>query len=280
MAQILLTGGSGYLGACVADALARRGLPFAGLPGRLEAVAPHSLRADVVIHAAGALRHRMDEADRSNRAGMAALIAGLDRPTPVVFVSSRSVYGPHGGDRPLTESDPVGPIDAYGRSKLEAERRLAASGHPFVIVRATTLIGRGPGGAGRSFLTAAARTWIAGGTVTQYTPDRPHDHLDVRTLADALVRIAAAPGAIDGRIVNAAGPIRSVHATMDALAAAVRQHCGRAPALRRCPEPAPPAPLLDGGAFARLCGPPEPPDDRVLCADLVAFLAAQTARPG
>ncbi len=272
MAPILLTGQRGYLGACIASELTRRRIRFTGLPGRLEDVAPGSLRAGIVIHTAGALRHRTGEADGSNRVGTEALLAGLAAPTPVIFVSSRSVYAPRDGDAPLRETDQVGPVDSYGLSKWQAERRLATSGHPFVIVRPTTLIGLGVDNVGRSFLSMAARTLVGGGAVTLFAPDRVHDHLDVQTLACALIRVAMKPALIDGGIFNVAGPVRGLHETMSVLAQTVSEQCLATPELHLCSGPPARTPPMSSDAFVRRYGPLDHPSDANLFQQLVEFL--------
>jgi dTDP-4-dehydrorhamnose reductase len=47
------------------------------------------------------------------------------------------------GDRPYREDDPVGPLGAYGRTKLEGEKRVRASGARHLIVRTAWVYGRG-----------------------------------------------------------------------------------------------------------------------------------------
>lgn len=137
---VLLTGGTGFVGSHMARALAARGhdvrctvratsdtrwlepleletveLDLArerGVEGALRGIA-------AVVHAGGLTRAR-DEAEfrRVNAGGTerlatAAAKAGVRR---FVFISSLAARGPDGAD---------GPVSSYGRSKAEAERRLA-----------------------------------------------------------------------------------------------------------------------------------------------------------
>ena len=83
-----------------------------------------------------------------NRDGTRNLIQALTQRAPsarVVLASSYAVYGPrHPGapgpdGRPapalLRADSPTNPVDRYGRSKLAAEKIVAASGLPFVVLR-------------------------------------------------------------------------------------------------------------------------------------------------
>jgi nucleoside-diphosphate-sugar epimerase len=54
----------------------------------------------------------------------------------------RAQSGP-AADGILTEDSPPAPTDGYGRSKLAAEREIAADGGPYVILRPTLVYGRG-----------------------------------------------------------------------------------------------------------------------------------------
>ena len=70
----------------------------------------------------------------------------------LVHVSSDYVFD-GGGTRPYEEDDPVGPLSAYGRSKLAGERAIEAAGRPHAIVRASWLFGTN----GRNFVDTMLR---------------------------------------------------------------------------------------------------------------------------
>lgn len=109
---------------------------------------------DAVIHLAARVHVRPDAVTDSfaafravnvfgtERLARAAADAGVRR---LVFVSSIKVHGERTLDRPITESDPPAPQDAYGHSKAEAEavlRRVGAgTGLEVVIVRPPLVYG-------------------------------------------------------------------------------------------------------------------------------------------
>lgn len=82
-----------------------------------------------------------DEALAANASGagiVAAAAASLN--VPVIYPSTDYVFG---GSKPdgYVESDEVGPLSAYGKSKLEGERETAAQNPRHFIVRASWLFG-------------------------------------------------------------------------------------------------------------------------------------------
>src|SRR6201999_918869 len=63
-----------------------------------------------------------------------------------VFASAiRAQSGP-AADPALSQRDPPAPSDGYGRSKLAAERAVAAAGVPFTILRPVLIYGPGQKG--------------------------------------------------------------------------------------------------------------------------------------
>jgi nucleoside-diphosphate-sugar epimerase len=109
--------------------------------------------ADVVsvVHLAGVAHtgasRSADAYDRVNRQAAVHLArAARDAGARFVFVSSvRAQSGP-AASGVLTEDTSPAPTDAYGRSKLAAEREIAALGGAYVILRPTLVYGRGVGG--------------------------------------------------------------------------------------------------------------------------------------
>jgi nucleoside-diphosphate-sugar epimerase len=255
--QVLLTGASGYVGSRVAAALERHAIPWTALEGRLEAIAPRSLAVDCVIHCAGALRSRPSEFVNANELGTARLVTGLTAPARVVFVSSRSVY-PRDGHVPIDERSPVGPFDAYGRSKLAAETVLRSSVHRVAILRVSTVFGH-PDRDG-VFLDRVVDDALDARPVPVARPDRLQDAVAVDWLAEAILQ-AAVHGSADGRVLNLAGPPRSLAGTVLALDHALRTLTGRTVTVVPTEIPVPEHPLLDSTrALATLDLPPHPED--------------------
>jgi len=129
---------------------ARRGIPCAALArAGMDIADPGSVRAALdqlkpwgVINAAGFVRvdQAEDDAERCRRENTygAALLAEAcaERGARFATFSSDLVFDGKAG-RPYRESDPVGPLGVYGRSKAEAER-LVASIHPEALVIRTS----------------------------------------------------------------------------------------------------------------------------------------------
>jgi UDP-glucose 4-epimerase len=128
----------------------------------------------------------------------------------------------------ITEADPPVPTDVYGRSKLEGERLVAASGVPFTVLRPTVLYGPGVKGNIASLATLAKTAMPL-----------PFGGLDNRRSLLALDNFASAVSLVLGAkqaenetyLVADAAPI-----SIADLAAAMREGLGRAPHLLRVPQ--------------------------------------------
>jgi nucleoside-diphosphate-sugar epimerase len=115
-------------------------------------------------------------------------------------VSSLAAAGPSpGGSRPRCEDDPPAPLTWYGRSKLEAEHEVAASGLPSVILRPPVVFGPRDRDVLGYFRMARNFLPVPGGVERRYSLVYAPD------LADGILRAAEAPCA-RGEIFHLTGP--------------------------------------------------------------------------
>jgi dihydroflavonol-4-reductase len=146
--RVAVTGANGFIGRHVMQALAARGDQPVGSPRPYEParLAGQFAGLDAVVHLAGvvsAVREREFYAanvDATRTIAEAARVAG----TRLVHISSLAAAGPAAPAAPRTESDAPAPINAYGQSKLEGERAIAAvAGLRWTILRPGVVYGPG-----------------------------------------------------------------------------------------------------------------------------------------
>lgn len=173
--RILVTGANGFVGSALCPVLERAGHAVRRAVRDLSTIGPGDRVAvgdigpgtdwnaalqgiDVVVHLAGRA-HVMHEAtdargvraayfgtnaDGTETLARAAAALGVRR---LVFASSIKVNGEATPEAPYRETDAPRPEDDYGRSKLEAERRLAAvsasTGLEYVVLRPPLIYGPG-----------------------------------------------------------------------------------------------------------------------------------------
>ena len=197
-APLVITGATGTLGRAFARLCSSRGLPHhllsrgdmdiadpVAVSRTLDAIGPWA-----VINTAGYVR--VDDAEddeerctRENAAGPGVLAAACAQlGIPLVTFSSDLVFG---GDaaRPYLESDAPAPLNAYGRSKAQAEAIVLATHPQALVVRTSAFFG--PWDA-YNFLTlaldalAAGQPWAAADdqiVSPTYVPDLVHATLDL-----------------------------------------------------------------------------------------------------
>jgi dTDP-4-dehydrorhamnose reductase len=209
--RLLVTGGAGMLGQAVAAAATRLGHAVVAL-SRVEldvTDADHVRRVIVAAEPRAVINCAawtdVDGAETAEAAATAVNGAGAgnvaraagETGARVVHVSTDYVFD---GTKstPWVESDPVGPIGAYGRSKLAGEEEVAAAGGEHAIVRSAWLFGAG----GRNFID----TMLALGDdrdEVSVVADQVGSPTWTGHLAEALIELAERRG--DVGIFHAAG---------------------------------------------------------------------------
>ena len=250
---IALTGATGFIGRHLLRHLSARGYrvrvllrrPAAVPEGASGAVVgdlarPMNMAAalagvDAVVHSAG-LAHAMSGApeddfrssntEATQRLAEAAQRARVRR---FVFLSSiRAQSGPS-ADGPLAETDAPAPTDAYGRSKLAAERALAETGLDWVALRPVLVYGAGVKGNMQALLRLARAPY----PLPLASLRGRRSLISVESLSGAVEAVLAAPAPL-GRALVAADPDPL---SLPEMVAALRAGLGRRPGLVPLPAP-------------------------------------------
>jgi nucleoside-diphosphate-sugar epimerase len=170
--KILITGGAGYVGTSLVDALLKEGfqvrvldvLRFGGsgllayfsnpdfefIRGdvrKKEDVAKAMEGVDAVIHLAAivgfpACRKEPELSEEINVGGTKNVVEAAHGAIPVLFASTGSTYGKM-IEKLCTETTPLNPLSNYGRQKADAEN-VIVSNKEFVIFRFATAFGVSP----------------------------------------------------------------------------------------------------------------------------------------
>ncbi len=249
--NVLVTGGTGFVGRHLIDALlgrgdtvtalvrnAAKGKDLAGRGVRLvsgdlsdtDALRNAARGQEVIYHAAGLVAAR-DEAEflAVNRDGTARLAAAaaVTSHARIVLVSSRAAAGPASRGSRLLGEEPARPVTAYGRSKLAGEAAVRAGKLPWTIVRPPTVYGPGDREMLRVFRASRLGLMPVFGDGAQelslvFAPD----------LAAALAAVGRSPGT-SGKLYYAC---HSEIVTSAALVAAVARAVGRRARVVRIPR--------------------------------------------
>jgi dTDP-4-dehydrorhamnose reductase len=169
---LLISGATGTLGRAFAARCELRGLAYRLLTrAEMDIVDPYSVDTTLALHGAWAVVNaagyvRVDEAERDpgrclreNTEG-AAVLAEVCRARKVGLLTFSSDLVFDGArEEPYRESDGVAPLNAYGRSKAEAERQVLAVNPLALVVRSSAFFGPWDE---YNFLTQALRTIVEG----------------------------------------------------------------------------------------------------------------------
>lgn len=222
--RLLLTGAGGLLGGELARRLGARheltaavgrrpappGLvarPLDLAHGTGVAALLDEVRPEAVVHAAAladpdACEREPQRASELNAVACGRL-AGLcrSRSCRLVLLSTDLVFD---GRQPFAdESAPPGPLQAYGRSKLEGERLALAAWPEAAVVRSALVLGRGHGPRGTA---SEAVAWaLAAGRPAGLFEDQFRTPVDAASLADLLERLLERGGR---GVFHAGGPER------------------------------------------------------------------------
>lgn len=151
---ILVTGTSGQVGAEIANLLRLRNQPvLTPTSSELNLASPDSIRSYVREHrpswiinpaaytAVDKAESEVELAEAINAAAPGILgeeAAALH--IPVLHFSTDYVFAGD-GTKPWVETDPTGPLNTYGRTKLQGEQALAQSGAAFMVFRTSWVYG-------------------------------------------------------------------------------------------------------------------------------------------
>ena len=146
--RVAVTGASGFIGRHVAKHLAARGTDVVPVrrPFECHTLAEALRGVDAVVHLAGVVSALRDHdyvaanVHGTRAVAEAARTAGI----PLIHISSLAAAGPASPQAPRSEDDPPAPINAYGRSKLDGERAIAAvDGLRWTMLRPGVVYGPG-----------------------------------------------------------------------------------------------------------------------------------------
>lgn len=229
--RILVTGGAGYIGSVLTPALLDRGYavtvldtfsegypylahcclnpnfhPVAGDTRDMRVVEPLLKDADIVIPLAamvGAPLCAKDQigATSLNRDAIVDIMKRVSGSQKVVYPTSNSGYGVGEGNAFCTEELPLRPVSLYGRTKVDAEEAVLATGHG-VSLRLATVFGMSP--RMRLDLLVNDFTWraVTDRTVVLFEAHFRRNYIHVRDVVKAFLHAIDNYGTMSGQPFN------------------------------------------------------------------------------
>ena len=279
MIDLLITGVHGQLGRALERQARLRGLTVAGhdldtldirdpaavaeLFGRLE---PSTLVNCAAFTAVDACETDEATAMAVNGTAVGHLAAACNAAGALLVHLSTDYVFSGDGTSPYTESDPVAPASAYGRSKLEGERLARTAGH-HLIVRTAWLYGHG----GANFVEAIRRQIDGGAASLRVVADQVGSPTFCDDLAEALLNL------VDSGARGVVHAANSGSTSWHGFAVEIARRLGaevvvRAVATADFPRPAkrPAYSVLDTSRLAELIGRHLPPWQEALARYLEA----------
>ena len=252
--RVLVTGGTGFIGSHLIDALIEQGvrprvlvrptsdtsgLSFGNaelVQGSLEdpaTLARAVAGVDTVFHIAAVTKaHSEEEYLHANAEGTQLLIQAMrdaqPRPRRLVYLSSLAAAGPAQNGQPVEPHDEPQPITAYGRSKLLGEQACLAVSETFEVIALRAPVVYGPREKDFFLLFRLAAHGLL---LTPTGPDRAIQLVHVTDLVRAMIRAATTP---DARGVYHVAESRSY--AWSEIAACMGQAVGRSVRMIRIPQ--------------------------------------------
>ena len=250
--RVLITGASGFIGRRLAGALAKEGwqvraasrdpscllaasgiervaMPDLARPADWSALlggVTHVVHLAGIAHAPGSLPDSLYDRINADAVGELAQ-AARGKVERFVLISSVRAQAGLSADHAINEADAALPTDAYGRSKLHAERLVAESGVAFTVLRPAVVYGSGVKGNIASLATLAKTPMplpFAG-------LDNRRSLLALDNLVSAISRVLVSERAANETFLAAdAEPI-----SVADLVTAMREGLGRSPHLVKVP---------------------------------------------
>lgn len=152
--KVLVTGASGQLGWDVCRELERRGIPFRGASSKdFDLTTPGDVRAYIAEYAPESVIHcaaytAVDRAEDEPELCRAVNVEGTriiaqccrELGAKMLYISTDYVF-PGDGERPYEVDDETGPLNVYGRTKLEGEEAVKELLEKYFIVRISWVFG-------------------------------------------------------------------------------------------------------------------------------------------